>query len=833
MADLPVLTFIQERISEADSTLELRKGTAFYDLFVKPQEFMLQPLITAMETVLTAQSVSRILALSNPDQFDTSLVDDLVSNVYVTRNQGALATTTVRVFYQTPLDKEYAALTAEFDSDSLSFFNSVDVVITATEMQLQIQGNFYYLDFPVQAQATGSAYNLDVTQGVTFINDTDAVSAIFLAPAVGGLAAETNTQVLNRAANSIGVRDLETIKGINGIIQQNFPYVTEIQAIGMGDPEMQRDIIYNAHVGGNTDIYLKTPVYQTVTNNFIGVEYDFTRNLPYSVNLQLTATSFSDPASYLNTPEIVSQTVNVTSNTIPTAGFCVTAHIPAGVGINLSAGQWIKLQVDNGVPVNIKVAGANPASTQRFEVINAINAAVGLTVASEYATDQVLIQSLTVGAGSQLIFYQPDSPRSDGTLLLVPSIATVPPATVAYSPPTPGSFVGIAPIVYIENVDYQIDYTTGQIINLLGSILSGRIIAEHPGIPDAGAGIITTGSNIISTATVGAFSLVQPGDQFIVDVSTGVTPGTYVVSQKINNQTLKLQNFNPTSNDSAVQYHVISSQVVVVTYQYNPISIDIGPNVILADGVSRGIRPGREDYTITDVAFIDIISIQEIDPITQQGLGIFLNGPGGFGSGGFGLGPFGIGSAGDYQFIVNVPPARFSAWEDALIAFNPSFFGQSFAITYYAADEIASIHSFCTNDGERVTGASVLAKAFIPALVDMTITVRPNPANINTPTNAALVTLVSNYINTVTTVPGPNPIQQSVIEQTIIDSGIASVQTPFTMTATILNPDGSTTILTSTDEMILPSVTLPSETSNYTTPRITHWYPRNIVINGV
>ena len=347
MADLSSIAFIQERLAEADSTLVTRTGTAFYDLFVKPQQFMLQPLITAMETVLTAQSVNQILSLSNPNQFSPSLVDNLVSNVFVTRNQGELATTTVRVLYTTPIDREYAALTAEFDSDNLSFFNTADITITAAQMALQVQGNFYYLDFLVQAQVAGAAYNLDVIQGVTFVNDTAAVNSYFLSPAEGGLTPETNTQVLSRAANSIGVRDLETVKGINAIIQQNFPYVTEIQAIGMGDPEMQRDIIYNAHVGGNTDIYLKTPAFQTKTANFIGIEYDFTRNLPASTQKQITATLFSDPAASIGTPNIVSETVVVTDNVVPTSAQFITTHIPPITGIDLHSGQWIKLQVDN------------------------------------------------------------------------------------------------------------------------------------------------------------------------------------------------------------------------------------------------------------------------------------------------------------------------------------------------------------------------------------------------------------------------------------------------------------------------------------------------------
>lgn len=830
MADLPVLAFIQERLSETDTTLETRKGTAFYDLFIKPQQFMLQPLITAMETVLTGQSVNRILALSDPDTFDSGLVDDLVSNVYVTRDPGNLATTTVRVLYQTAVDREYAALTAEFASNGLSFFNTNDIVISAAQMQLQVAGNFFYLDVPVQAQNPGTQYNLTSDQGVTFVNDTAAVSTFFLSNADSGLSQETNTQLLSRAKNSIGVRDLETVKGINAIIQENFPYVTEVQAIGMGDPEMQRDILYNAHVGSKTDVYLKTPAFQTLSSSFIGVEYDTTRNLPNNIYMQITATSFSDPTASLNTPFIVSETVSVKSNVVPTAANCVTVHVPAGTGINLSAGQWIKLQVDNEVPVNIKIAGANPLQTQRFEIINAINAAIGFTIATEYATDQIFLESPTVGAGSQLIFYQPDTPRSDGTLALVPSVGTIPPANTAYAPPVAGSFLGVAPIVYLENIDYQVDYTNGKIINLLGGILSGRVIAEHPGTPDAGAGIITTGSSVLSTAVVNAFSLVQPGDTIIIDASTGVALGEYVVTSKANNQTLTLLDFIPTGNDTAVQYHVTSNQVVIVAYEYNPLSIDIGTNVLFSDGLTRGIRPGRDSFTIKDAAFVDIISVQEIDPVTNQGLGIFLNGPGGFGSGGFGEGSFGIGGAGDYQFIVNSPTERFSAFEDSVMVFNPQYFGQSFQVTYLAATEIASIHNFCRNDTERVTGADVLPKTFIPGLVDMTITVRPDPTNLNTPSNATLVQSIGTYIKSV---KAGDAIDQSQIEKLLNDQGLLSVQNPFTMTATVLNPDGSSTIITSEDQLSFPSVTLDSQTNNFTTGRIVQWYPNNIVINGV
>jgi hypothetical protein len=827
MADLPVIAFIQERLAEADTTLETRKGTAFYDLFIKPQEFMLQPLVTAMETVLISESIRRIRNLSSPDTFDESLVDDVVSNVFVTRDPGDFARTTVRVLYATPLDREFPAFTAEFDSNNLSFFNEEDVVITAAQMQLQISGNFFFLDFLIRSQIQGSNFNLDTSQGVTFVNDTDAVNSTFLFPAEGGLTRETNTQILDRAKNSIGVRDLETIKGINAIVQEKFPSIREIQAIGMGDPEMMRDILFNAHVGGKTDIYLKTPQFQTKSTSVVGLDFDLTRELHNNVHEPLTALSFTDPDSDLFTPLIVSPSVSVKEDVIETAAQFFTAAVPPITGINLTGAEWIKLKVDNGLALNIKVSGATVTATQRFEIINAINAATGLLIASPFGTSLIRVQSQTIGFGSTLTLSTPDLPRTDGTLTLVPSASAA--GYVAFT--TPAIFSGTIATVYIENIDYQVDYLNGKIIKLPGSaILSGDTVAAHPGAPDAGAGIVTVGSDHFSTATIGAFAFVEPGDELNVTVATGIPTGTYVVSEKISNQVLKILGLTPSSPDSAIQYNIISEQVVVIDYRYHPLSIDIGPHVILSDGLSRGIRPGRDAFTIKDVAFINIISIEEIDPITFEGFGTFLVESGGFGDGGFGEGGFGTNNGGNFEFIVNSPTERFSAFEDALIAFDPSQFGKSFKVTYFSATEIADVHAVSRNDLERVTGADVLPKNLVPGFVDMQIGIRRDPTNITTPDDAGLETLIDNYIHSVLVNDGVN---ESDIIKILENQGLDSVSVPFVMTATVVNTDGSTTILESEDILAFPPVTLPKETDNFVTSRIVHFYPNNIVITEV
>lgn len=817
--ELPIIGFIQERLAESDVTLETRQGTAFYDLFIKPQELMLDPLLSAMEVSLVAQSVRRILLTDNPDAFNENSVDDIAANVYVIRDPGGKATTTVRVFYSQPLDKEFPALTAEVAvGNGVSFFNSADILISSAEMALNISGSLYFMDFPVIAEAEGSEYNVAAGDITVFVNDPDAVSVTNLSDAVDGLPRETNTQLLNRSKNSIGVRDLETIKGINAIIRENFPFIGQIQAIGFGDPEMMRDILFNAHVGGKTDIYLKTPALQTKSANFLSLDFDTTRQVPRSTNRELLASSSVDPLAPLGTPFIVVGSMDVKEDVIETAASIISASVPSGTGLDLSSGEWIKLQINGGVPKNIKISGANPAQTQRFEIINSINATLGKTLVQPYGTDKMRLASDIIGAGSQIVFMTPDSPRTDGTLTLFPAASAA-----GYVPSvTDGTIDGVVAIHYIETVDYSVDYANGLIWKLPGSAIRSGDTVDGPAID----GAISSGSDIFQSPNVGEFADVRVGDEVIITTSTGIAPGSYFVKEVQSDQVLKLQGFNPTGTDSAVQYSIKSHQVVVISYLYNPLSIDIGPQVVLADGITRGIRPGRENFTITDVPFIDLISIEEIDPDTEEGLGVFLTPPGGYGVGGYGSGGYGTGAGTDYEFRVNKPAERFSVYEDSVILFNSSLFGKSYKITYYCAPEILAIHNLSRNDLERVTGADVLPKNFVPGFVDIPITIRRDATNINALTTAELQTAVATYVEATE----GEPIEASQINAIIENGGAKSVKDPFTMQLTVVNTDGSTSIYFSQDLLEAPDVVLPRQTDNFVTPRIIHFFSRAIVL---
>jgi len=842
--DLPVIGFIQARLQEANPNFDTREGTAFYDLFVEPQELMLTPITSALADFQISQSIATILALPSPDTYSTAAVDNLLSNLYVTRSPGQLATTNVRVWYETPLDKQYPALTAQFTAGTLSFFNSSAVAITAQQMALQTDGTLYYVDIPAQSQTNDSTYNSTVAGTITaFVNDADAVKVSNTTPIVGGLPTQTNTQILTQAKNSIAVRDLETVKGINAILTQNFPSITEIQPIGMGDPEMQRDILYNVHVGGKTDVYIKVPSLVQQTPQFIGIPYDPTRSLARSFQREL-ATSISDQVldpDFL-APNIVTGSVKISDGVIETAAFVTSLTIPPSVGIDLSSQQWIRMNFNGGPFVQFKVAGATPANTQLFEIVDSINSNLGLDLAVVQAGPYFILTSPTVGALSTLQFTAPVSPVLSGNNAAIPifGFAT---ATIT----------GIGAAVYTEDVDYTVDYLDGLIYQTL-------FVLFPTGTRVAGTPSIVSGQTMIASATDGQIIAVGPlfqlqstvtnrflddplvhvraGDAVTIEEIDGDTAGTvlgtlpqtFIVGSVVNNQTLSLVGFNPSGvpiSPNTVQYSIVSHQVVNVSFEYNPLAIDIGNNVLLADGFNRGVRPGRSAFTIQAMPFLNIVSIQEIDPNSLELIGNPLQQNEGYGWGGYGGGGYGEGTPGDFQFIVNDPTCRFSMFEDSLIAFNSPFVGQSFQIVYNSISELAAVHAFCRNDGERVTGADVLPKNFVPCYVDIPIVITRDPTNLTTPSDAALAVLVNNYVNTVAHLQG---VKASAIVALLEAQGVADVQLPFTMTGTVYNTDGSTSILTATDVLIFPPTVLLSQADNYSTPNIVHFYPGNISV---
>lgn len=816
MAKLPIAEFLESRLKEYDPAFEVRKGTSFQQLIFKPLEFIIQPFRDEANIIQTGQSFRRILLTDDPDSFDEETVDDLISNFFVERATGAFSAGVARVYFDAPVSREWPEGGAVFaGSNGKSYVNTAPFAITNIQMGAQIEGGLYYYDIPVIALEAGSDSDLDAGGLISLAGDPDVITVTNKIAFSGGRARETNTQVIERTKKSIAVRDLVTGKGFNATLFENFPStLTELQPIGFGDQEMMRDILFNTHVGGKVDGYVKTPNILTKTKNFIGLLIDTTREVFSSTAVQLINTDFASMGTTNisrvggNDP-VVKQIKDETSAELTS----LITTFP----INLSVNRYIKIAID-GEERQINLQGANPTFTTKFEIISRINYVFGKTVAFATPTGFKLV-SPTKGTNSSVSVNDPSVPLPSALIDVF--------GVMAYT-----EVYGDGPIVFVEGTDYAINDNDGEIQRIVRPIF----------ISTQSTGDSTTGSDIFTDPTLGIFSLPSlVAKDMVLTILSGPDAGDYRILEVTNANTLVLD-AELTDTSSAVQYliregGIKNGEAVYVEYYFNPLSIDIGKYIKLDDlGTNRGIRPGRDDQTISDVAFLRVKKIELIDPITEEPLGEILNGAGGYGVGGYGEGPYGIGSGTDYYMVINSVHERYSAFEDSLIVINPSYQGFSFAVEYEYVPEIEDFHNFCRSESERVLDGDILVKHFIPAYVSGEIQYSIDATDSEIPTNEQLTEFVKQFIDLR---PAGSVLDYSDLRQFItrvtdpFDRFGASVKS-FELTATVLNTDGSTLIVTGSNELTIPTLDpFPKDTKRPLSPRIAHWISDNITLTRI
>jgi hypothetical protein len=813
MAQLPIADFLRTRLTEYDPKFDVRPGTGFEALFFKPMQFILQPFADEANTLEIAQSFRRILQQDDPNSFSEEAVDALASNLYVPRVEGDQAGGTARVYYVSPVDREWPAEGALFTgSNGKTYTNPSPFAILATEMSAQIEDGNYYYDIPVVCTELGTDGDLDAGGLIEITNDSEAVLVTNKLAFEGGASRETNIDYIDRVKNSIGVRDLVTGKGINAILFENFAtFLKQITPIGFGDPEMMRDIQYNVHIGGKVDGFVKTTSVRVGEKNFVAVLTDTSRQAYGSSNIQLNGTSYVNVRA--TNLDRTGGKNPIVQQVKPASAASYLSPVNMNSPLNLALAQYVYIGI-GGVFFNIKVAGAVPSATSRQEIIVAINQAFGFNVAFA-SGNSIRITSPTQGLTSEIVLDDPIS----GTSALNAVFGLT-------NGGGPYVYFGDGPIVFTEITHYEVDDPNGNIRRVIGpSVLGAQT-----------TGVTVDGDNTFSDPTPGVFLNVLAND--IVTITTGDDVGDYRVLEKIDDNTLVLD-AELTDSASGINYYIRRTgikdgEVVYVQFWYNPLSIDIGPLVKLDDtGYTRGIRPGREDFTITDVAFLRIRAIEIIDPLTLEPTGEFLDGRAGFGLGGFGQGPFGIGAGADYRLVVNSPTDRFSAFEDSYIVFNSGLIGLSFRVEYDYVPEILDLHNFCRSDQERVLDGDFLIRHYLPAFVSGTIEYRVDETDTSIPDNETLTELVKDFINAqkAGTDLEYSDIVQFIQQTTDPYRRYGTFIRSFTLEAVVHMTDGSTTVITGQDYL---RVEAPDPFPRYTTspisPRITHWLADNIVL---
>ena len=280
--------FLQQFLSDEVPDGDFSKGTAMRDIAVQSIAAVVAFLradaaqIRQMQSLVTVQAA---VGTGDPDALRDA-VSGILSNLLVTLKGGGKArgfaighaTQQVDVFIAT-------SVRFTFTQGVIFVVDASDTLfIPKEELVPIVDSDGTVLDYefriPLVAIATGETYNIEPGLFTAFDRFNPYVTRVETTVQFsGGKGPETVDEVLARAPTAVSVRNLVNDRSIEATLEDNFDGIEAILVVGMGAPEMQRDIVPTVspslkfHVGGCTDIYLRTGLIETSFTGSVGDLY--------------------------------------------------------------------------------------------------------------------------------------------------------------------------------------------------------------------------------------------------------------------------------------------------------------------------------------------------------------------------------------------------------------------------------------------------------------------------------------------------------------------------------------------------------------------------------
>jgi hypothetical protein len=236
-------TFIVERITQAFPESAISDGDGASDLLVKPWLLIFDPIIREI------QRVKRMLSTKDPASLTIEEAEALGANLFKARKTGDFAKGPVRIYFSTPQNRKVTPANFVTSSTGLHYFPDRNQSISAESMLLNREGDLYFFDVNVTAEAVGSSYNLEPGEIATIANIDTAIRVTNKARFRDGEDAEDAETYIGNLDKSLSERSLVTLRGIASSVGNNFSEITRLAVVGFNDPEMKRDIIKGGSLG--------------------------------------------------------------------------------------------------------------------------------------------------------------------------------------------------------------------------------------------------------------------------------------------------------------------------------------------------------------------------------------------------------------------------------------------------------------------------------------------------------------------------------------------------------------------------------------------------------
>lgn len=285
--------FLASVVSEEVPAGRFTDGTALRDLAIKALAVVSAQMrkennqTQALQSLLRIKQVAAGVAEADLDPAVIDGTDAILSNWFFKRKVGGYARGVVTIIVNRRQD--YLIRRTDrflYDRTRAFYIDSAnDVVIASQDVRplVDASGVVIAYSFTVRVIASKTGENYNVTPGTWAGNGGFSPFVVRISSAVtfsGGKARETTLDVIDRAENSAAVRNLINPRSIFATLTETFSDLTRLVSIGMGDPEMQRDVLdlpgvfSEVHLGGHFDVYLELPVSTTQFEGPVGGTYD-------------------------------------------------------------------------------------------------------------------------------------------------------------------------------------------------------------------------------------------------------------------------------------------------------------------------------------------------------------------------------------------------------------------------------------------------------------------------------------------------------------------------------------------------------------------------------
>lgn len=272
--------FLADKVPDGDYT----DGSVLRDLAVKAIAFNFAYLRKTGDQIRVRQSLKSISEIDTTDDSTAAddAVDEILSNWYATRKTGTHVRLTAFGHSSLQTDLNIPATNVFYKTSDLAFVldnSGQDLFIPAEDLTPLFDSSGevtdYLFSLPLIADLPGTDYEIEAGSFASFDSFSPYVTRIeTLEKGAGGEDVETSADYIERASNLITVRNLINARSNDAVLRDEFAEIGHITTIGMGDPEMIRDLVRESatglefHVGAHMDTFLFA---QTVEQSFSGV----------------------------------------------------------------------------------------------------------------------------------------------------------------------------------------------------------------------------------------------------------------------------------------------------------------------------------------------------------------------------------------------------------------------------------------------------------------------------------------------------------------------------------------------------------------------------------